>query len=565
MSIVRKMTDLTVALSLVFVLSPGVYAQTPFTKNSLVMQKCSACHKPDKTGRLEVLEETRKTPEEWKNVVDRMIRLNDVPLEDAQFNPVIKELSRYLSLTPAEMAQIAYINSDENSQYREIPKTDLEKRMYTACVRCHTWGKIASHRNTPSQWAETRIMHLAYYPTAILQMREMNWPKEFQDLLEPLSRMFPFETTEWREWLKNRSDPALAGEWQVAGYQPGKGYYSGTFVITPDPQNGEGEFRIEKRIQYNNGQAVTFIGIGTLYSGYHLRTAMTSSNGGAQVEGVFDLDAAEMAFKGKWWEAVQDKNSFGNEIFYKFREGFRIIAAFPQSLRAGNGVTQDLKLIGMNISEGIQPADITFSDPHIFPEKVKKEGDTELVIGVTVTDKADNGPVTVSVKGVPYKHPLVVFNDIDGIKIFPEIGRARVSCGQAYPAQGVQFVARAVNYGKDGKADTEDDLLLEPVTAEWWLEEEDTSVSTLMKGLRLAGIYPKFGRETDDDLKYLKTDVKDGLYTPVTTYGPIKERVQHTQGTGLIAIGASYAEGGTVHKDRSLLAVTVPDFIPQMK
>ncbi len=565
MNIVRKTTYLTIALSLIFFVSPGAYAKTPFSQDSLVMQKCSACHKPDKKGRIEVIEEIRKTPEEWKNVVDRMIRLNDVPLEDEYFNPVIKALSKHLSLSPSEMSQIAYINSDENSQYREMPKNDLEKRMYTACVRCHTWGKIASHRNTAAQWAETRTMHLAYYPTAILQMREMNWPKEFQDLLEPLSKMFPFESAEWREWLKNRADPELAGEWQVAGYQPGKGYYTGTYGISPDLQEGADEYRIEKRITYENGKTVTFLGIGTLYSGYHLRFTMTSSNGGAQIDGVFDLDIADMGFKGKWWAVVQNKNAFGNEIFYKVHEGLNIIAAFPQSLKAGAGGVQDLRLIGMNFPKAIQPSDIVFSDPNVFPKKIIMAGNTELVVAVDVTEKAVTGPVKISIKGVPYKNPIIVFNEIDGIKIFPEIGRARVSCGQAYPPQGVQFVARAINYGKDGKVNTKDDLILEPINVEWWLEEEDTSVSTLMKGLRLAGIYPKFGRDKDDDLKYLNTSVNNGLYIPITTYGPIKERVQHTQGTGLIAIGASYTENGKTYKGRSLLAVTVPDFIPQMK
>ncbi len=565
MNILKKSAYLATGLCIIFLGPLRAYGKTPFLQDSLVRQKCSACHKLDKKGRVEVIEETRKTPEEWKNVVDRMIRLNDAPLEEENFNAVIKELSRYLALSPKEMSQIAYVNSDENSQYREIPKSDLEKRLYKACVRCHTWGKLASNRNTPEQWAETRVMHLAYYPTAILQMREMNWSKEFQDLLEPLSKLFPFESAEWREWMKNRNDPALDGEWKVAGYQPGIGYYTGTYRFSPDPQNKKDDYRIEKNITYENGKSLKFKGSGTLYSGYHLRFAMTSSGPGVKIEGVFDLDTADMEFKGKWWELVQDKNTFGNEKICKIDKALKVIAAFPQSLKAGSGDLQDLRLIGINFTKDIQPSDITFSDSNIITGKIKKADDTEIVISVDVKDKAQTGPIKVSVKSVPYKNQIIIFDQIDGIKIFPAIGRARVSCGPAYPPQGVQFVARAVNYGKDGKADTEDDLILEPVNAQWWLEEEDTSVSTLMKGLRLAGIYPKFGREKDDDLKYLNTQVDNGLYTPITTYGPIKERVQHTQGTGLIAIGAAYKVDGKEYKSRSLLAVTVPDFIPQIK
>ncbi|UCF90554.1 MAG: hypothetical protein JSW39_19980 [Desulfobacterales bacterium] len=124
------------------------FAETPFAEFGVVRQKCSVCHKLDQQGRVEVIEETRKTPEEWKVVTDRMIRINGAPIADVDFYPVIKELSKHLILTPAEMAEIAYINSDENSQYREIPKDKTEERIFAACVRCHTYGKIRAHRKT---------------------------------------------------------------------------------------------------------------------------------------------------------------------------------------------------------------------------------------------------------------------------------------------------------------------------------------------------------------------------------------------------------------------------------
>ena len=62
-----------------------VCAESVFPSDSIVKQKCSACHKPDEKGRVDVIEETRKTPEEWKAVVDRMIRLNSAPLGGERF------------------------------------------------------------------------------------------------------------------------------------------------------------------------------------------------------------------------------------------------------------------------------------------------------------------------------------------------------------------------------------------------------------------------------------------------------------------------------------------------
>ncbi len=184
----------------------SVYGGVLFGYKSMVKQKCAACHRPDRNGSLEVIEETRKTTEEWKVVVDRMIRLNSAPLDDADFYPVIKELSNKLCLSPREVAKVAYLNSDENSQYREIPRNNLEKRIYTACVRCHTWGKIASHRMTKDQWKENRKLHLGYYPTTVPQMREMDWTKESKALIEPLSKLFPFASGEYKQWIRSRKN-----------------------------------------------------------------------------------------------------------------------------------------------------------------------------------------------------------------------------------------------------------------------------------------------------------------------------------------------------------------------
>ncbi|MBI4830890.1 MAG: hypothetical protein HY801_04900, partial [Candidatus Lindowbacteria bacterium] len=88
----RWMLTVTLVLAF-FVMDSAVHATSLFPMNSVVRKKCIACHMPDEKGRLEVLEETRKTPEEWKVVVDRMIALDGASLDDAEFNPVIKELS----------------------------------------------------------------------------------------------------------------------------------------------------------------------------------------------------------------------------------------------------------------------------------------------------------------------------------------------------------------------------------------------------------------------------------------------------------------------------------------
>ncbi|CCK78812.1 quinohemoprotein amine dehydrogenase subunit alpha [Desulfobacula toluolica] len=540
-----RLSTMFVLLGIYPLAGSTVYGDVLFGDTSMVRQKCAACHKPDTKGRLEVIEETRKSTEEWKVVVDRMIRLNSAPLEDEEFYPVIKELSKTLCLTPEESDKVAYLNSDENSQYREIPKNDLETRIYTACVRCHTFGKIASHKMTKDQWNENRNLHLGYYPTVIPQMREMDWYKESEALNEPLSKLFAFDTPEYKKWLKNRKDQDLTGQWNVAGYQPGMGYYQGVYTIEPNLAKGEDEYFIEKKIQYKSGLNISTKGEGTLFSEYHLRYALAPTPLTGRVEGVFDLNADTMGFKGKWWTVVQDSNAYGNEAFYKTTSAPKIIASFPQSLRVLPGTEQTLTLVGVGLSENISKTDVRFSDPNITVTSLVKTNSSELVCNVIVAAGAATGLADVSVKKLNFKG-LKIFDKIDAISVSPRIGRARVSSGAAYPPQGVQFVARGINFGADGKQGTSDDLVLDPVTAQWELEEEKT-------------------REDDDDMAYLNVPLINGLYTPTSTYGPIKTRKQNREGVGLIAVNAMFEDQGRQLTDRVRLAVTVPDYITHLK
>lgn len=539
---IKKWSAIAATLCLLGMTSQPAFAESLFSGDSLVWQRCGACHKPDEQGRLEVIEETRKSPEEWKNVLIRMMRLNGLPLEDALFHPIVKELSDKLCLAPAEMKAVAYYNSDENSQYREIPKDDLENRLYAACVRCHTFAKIASHRMTQSQWDANRDLHIGYYPTSVPQMREMDWMKESKDLVEPLAKRFPMDSPEWKSWKAARKDQDISGEWRIAGYQPGFGYYEGVCAFTPTPDKGDDEYAVERTVRYLNGAVLSMSGQATLFSDYHLRYELAPTPLTGRIEGVFDLDAEAGTFAGKWWAVVQDANAFGNETFVKTGGDPQIIGAFPQSLKTG--ADQTLTIVGVNLPAEVAAKDVAFSGNGAAVQAVKMSETGKLVL--SVKGGTAPGASTLTVKGIAYPNPITIYDAIDGISIFPRIGRARVSCGAAYPPQGVQFVARAVDFGPDGKSGTKDDVILEPVDAQWSLAEETT-------------------RENDDDLKYLKAPIANGLYTPVTTYAPIEERKQRREGVGLIAVEAVYSVDGKEVRDRALLAVTEPDFITHIK
>jgi quinohemoprotein amine dehydrogenase len=526
-------------------------AKTPFVEFGVVRQKCSVCHRLDNQGRVEVIEETRKTPEEWFNVVARMRRINGAPIEDHEVKTVVKELCQHLVYTPAEMKEVAYYNSDENSNFRErssLMKTDTEKRIFQACVRCHAYGKILSHKKTAAQWVENMNMHLGYYPTVVPQLREMDWPKEAMDLAKVLADMRPMDTPEFKAWMAARKPQDLSGKWKIAGYQPGAGYYEGTYTFKADAKAGEDEYLIEREVQYENGNSLKQAGQGTLYGEYHLRVALAPNQLTSRVEGVFDLDAATKGFQGRWWTVVQDTNAYGDEAFFKSDAPARVFAVFPKAVKSG--APQTVTMIGVNIPAG---AAVTFADANV-KAAVKKADANKLVVEVTASAGAAIGPTAVQVKGAACDKSLIVYNKMDGISILPKLGRARISGGAAYPPEGVQYVAFGLHYGKDGKAETQDDLILDPVAAQWWLEEHTPKDAD-----------GKPYSENDDDLKYLAAPIDNGLYTPRGSFAPVETRAQRMGPVGLIAVGASYKEGGQEFKDRVLLGVTDPDFVPHIK
>ncbi len=349
-----------------------------------------------------------------------------------------------------------------------------------------------------------------------------------------------------RQKMKNQAEQDLTGNWRIAGFQPGLGYYDGTYTFKPDPDKGEDEYLIERKVRYDRGIFLKQTGSGTLCSKYHLRYVLVPNAFAGRIEGVFDLDAARQEFGGRWKALVQDSNSYGDEKSYKVDGSKRIFAIVPKALEVSGNVGQKLTLIGTNLPKDIKAANIEFSDPGVKAAKVETADGSRIVCSVTVAPKRPGKKIGLSVKGIESDEALMVYEGLDGLKILPALGRARVGCGAAYPPQGVQFVAWGIDFGSDNRPGTEDDVLLKPLNAVWRLEEEAT-------------------REDDDDLKYLNAPIDNGLYTPVTTCGPIAEKAQSREGVGLIAVIASYNDGDRMIRDRALLAVTAPYFIPHMK
>ena len=83
----------------------------------------------------------------------------------------------------------------------------------------------------------------------------------------------------------------------------------------------------------------------------------------------------------------------------------------------------------------------------------QRDGPTSSPIEVDVAATAPIGPRDVSVAGTVKPSALVVYDKIDGIKVLPQAGMARVG-GTVFPKQLQQFEAVGINNGPDGKPDT---------------------------------------------------------------------------------------------------------------
>ena len=133
---------------------------------------------------------------------------------------------------------------------------------------------------------------------------------------------------------------------------------------------------------------------------------------------------------------------------------------------------------------------------------------------------------------------------IDRIAVTPVVGRARLSGGRHYPAEGVQF--QAIAYAKGAAAaekqaavvpaalkSGEGDVALGRVPAKFTLVEEKT-------------------RDGDDDLRYVGAIAPNGSYVPKGDYRRMTCSSFSTEGAGLVKVVATFERGGRPFEPKPL-------------
>jgi len=508
----------------------AAYAEVPlgasaFSPDSLVWRKCSNCHTPAADGRLSRVEDLRATPEEWTVIIGRMKRLYGLTIREGEMDRLLKELCATQILTPDEQARVAYLSLWHNSQHMETPADKDEEKLFTTCVRCHTAGKIYSYRRTPESWAKLRDFHLYVVPTIVFQMREMHWIAEADSVLEYLAKKLPYG----KPW----SVPAarLDGVWGVFGYEPGRGSYRGEARIT---DAGNAEYKLTGSLEYADGTSETFAGDATLYGGYALRARM--KNNGFAVNGAYIVSGDEL--HGEWhFPAPNFRTS--RATWLRAGDGAKVARIVPAFLLKGEQTT--LTVEGLNLPDA-KVADIVFGGAPVKVLSVKRVAPSALELEV-MSDADKVGTAKLTVKGID-AGAVTLAPRIDYIVISPKMGRARLSGGRYYPAEGVQF--EAIAYAKGSAAKTAAGVALGPVPATFQLAEEKT-------------------RPDDDDLRWLGGIQSNGTYLPVGDYAPNPLRNYSAENSGLVKVLAQYKRGTQMLRAQARLAVTMPDFVPRLR
>jgi quinohemoprotein amine dehydrogenase alpha subunit len=496
-----------------------------FSHDSLVWRKCSGCHAPTTEGRLPRVEDLRTTPEEWTVIIDRMKRLHGMAIKEGEMDRLLKELCATQILTPAEQARVAYLSLWNNSQQMEAPADKDEEHLFTTCVRCHTAGKIYSYRETPESWARLRNFHLYAIPTVVFQMREMHWIAEADAVLLYLAQKLPYG----KPW--SAPAPKLDGAWGVFGYEPGRGSYRGEARIV---DAGNAEYRLTGSLEYADGTLETFSGDATLYGGYALRTR--TKNNGFAVNGAYILSGGEL--RGDSHFPAPNFRTSG-ATWLRAGDGVKVARIVPAFLLKGEQTT--LTVEGLDLPDA-KAADIVFAGAPVKVLSVHRvtPGALELEV-MSGADKLATAKLTL--KGID-AGTVTIAPQIDHIAISPQMGRARLSGGRYYPAEGVQF--EAIAYAKSGAGKTAASVPLGPISATFQLAEERT-------------------RPDDDDLRWLGGIQPNGTYLPIGDYGPNPLRNYSAENSGLVKVLAQYKRGTQTFKAQALLAVTMPDFVPRLR
>ncbi|MBS1818325.1 MAG: quinohemoprotein amine dehydrogenase subunit alpha [Acidobacteria bacterium] len=548
---------LTAACGLVM-LPAGAHAQAQATadgipvESELVRSKCGGCHKPDASNRMTRISWRRASPENWERTVERMITLNKANVTPADARTIVKYLADHNGLAPEEARPIAF-----EFERRLIEWTyDGDKDVATLCGGCHAFSRVLAERRTKDEWAGLVSMHRGYYPLVDNQpilngsgfRRSRALPPEETDHRQPMdkaieyfAKTFPLITPEWSSWSAAMTPANLSGRWAVTANIPGKGPAFGEMTVTADAAP---DTFITKTVLTvpKTGETIARTGKALVYTGYQWRgRGADAAKPDDPWREVMFVERSRTEMWGRWFTGAYDET--GIDVKLAKISGSPMVLGLGQ-LSAKRGTSPSLTIYGINLPTALAASDVNLG-PGITVRSASVSAGV-VTAQVTVAPDAKTGPRDVSVGGVVKPLALVVYDQVDGIRVLPRAGLARTG-GAVFPKGFQQFEAIAFANGPDGKPNTADDWPLGVVDATWGVEEYTSTFN-------------------DDDLRFVgNIDPKSGMFTPALD-GPNPERSGNRNNIGDLWVTAEYAPEGAKQpiRARAQLVVSPPVYMRWM-
>jgi quinohemoprotein amine dehydrogenase len=521
-----------------------------------VRRACGSCHISDDKNRMTRISYRRATPENWELTIRRMVSLNHVALTPEVARRVIKSLADSNGLAPEEARPAMFEVERRQIDYTYAADTET----HDLCNKCHSMGRVISERRTREEWAGLLTMHRYYYPgidgasggfrsggggggrrgqggapaqgRGGREGRGGDNRQPYEKAQDHLATAFPLMSPEWAAWSAAMRSPRLTGRWTVAGYQRGKGPIYGEVVIADRPDMTDSFAR--------TGETFTRRSRAVVYTGFQWRgrSADSADDPGTWREVAF-IERNGQEIHGRWFTGAYDET--GIDVTLRRASNDPIVTGTDVSSLKTSSTGQRVRIYGANLPARVAPADIDFGQG-VKVARVVNAAPEVLTIDVDVAADARIGQRDLSIAGSTKSAALAVYAKIDGIRVEPQAGMARLG-GAAFPKRLEQFEARAFSNGPDGKPNTPDDVDLGMVNVLWTVEEYTATFH-------------------DDDVRFVGQLSENGLFTP-NIDGPNPNRSGNRNNVGDVWVVAAYLPPGSEPSAKALrarahLLVTVP-------
>ena len=488
-----------------------------------VLNMCTDCHKNSR-GLVSRISYLRQAPEAWEETLWRHKRIHGLSITREEKESLILYFSEKHGLAPAEVAPYAYTLEKRDTKEKVDSQVIVDM-----CVRCHSYAKTALQRRTPGEWTKLAHMHSGVLPMWVYQLQDvLDWDDTLAACLKELSKRFPLETPEWKQWVSSRPK-AGEGKWVVAGYQAGKGAYGGEITFT---KTGEAFYAYAGTVEYETGEKLPIEGKATLYGGYAWRASGTLA--GKPIREVFHISMDGSMFTGVRFDDPHFELR-GVEARAFAGSSPRILSVMPKALKAGTKGAS-VTIVGTGLSKEVNLGD------GVTVKKVVSESPTKVAVTVDVADKAAAGYRDAKAGSAVADKLFAVYTAADYIKVVPSPAMSRTGGLGHAVKQLVQFDAMAFGKGADGAAGTGDDIEIGRVPAAWKVVELASS-------------------NEDHDAEFVGTIDRNGLFTPGDE-GPNPKRFMQENNMGDVWVTATHAvPGGGTLSARGYLLATIPLYV----